>query len=118
MGPIKSRAIETQALLDRVNAMTADQAQAALTYLAAHDPDAFDAALDMAEVFEDGASVSENGAEWEPYCAGCGAFAGIFAAQGDDWVHYRIVGDGKPEPYAESHAPVVGWRLAPLALAS
>jgi hypothetical protein len=115
MGSIKPRTTGTQALLDRVNAMTADQVQAALTYLAAHHPGVFDAALDMAELFEDGVTVPGTEAEWEPYCAACGSLVGVFAAQGDDWMHYRIAEDGRPEPYAESHAPVVGWRLAVLA---
>jgi hypothetical protein len=118
MEPIKPRAIETQALLDRVDTMTADQVQAALTYLAAHDPGVFDAALGMAELFEDGVTVSGAGTEWEPYCAICSGFVGIFSAQGGDWMHYRISGDGAPQPYTESHVPVVGWRLALLPLAS
>lgn len=118
MEPIKPRTTETQALLDRVGAMTADQAQATLTYVAAHDPGVFDAALGMAELFEDGVTVPGSGAEWEPYWAACGGFVGIFTATGDDWTHYRITGDGKSQPFAEPHVPVVGWRLAPLILAS
>lgn len=118
MEPIKPRSIETQALLDRVDAMTADQIQAALTYLAAHDPGVFDAALGMAELFEDGVTVAGTGAEWEPYCTACGSFVGVFAATGDDWLHYRVTGDGKPQPFTGSHVPVVGWRLAPLTLVS
>jgi len=116
--PIKPWKTGTQALLDRVNAMTADQVQAALTYLAAHDPGVFDAALGMAELFEDGVTVPEAGTQREPYCTGCGAYVGTFAAKGDDWMHYRITGDSTPEAYAGSHVPVVGWRLAPLPLAS
>jgi len=33
-------------------------------------------------------------------------------------MHYRISEGGTPRPYTESHAPVVGWRLALLPLAS
>jgi hypothetical protein len=54
----------------------------------------------------------------EPYCAACGGFVGVFAATGDDWMHYRVTADGQPAPFAESHVPIVGWRLAPLSLAS
>jgi hypothetical protein len=78
----------------------------------------FDAALGMAELFEDGVNAPEAVMEWEPYCAICSGFVGIFAAEGDDWMHYRISGDGAPRPYTKSHVLVVAWRLALLPLAS
>jgi hypothetical protein len=34
---------------------------------------------------------------------------GVFASQeGSHWTNYRFIGDGRPEPYAEPHAPTAG----------
>jgi hypothetical protein len=53
----------------------------------------------------------------EPYCTECGAAAGIFIGRGKEWLHYT----GRPEtanvqPYAANHEPVIGWRIAAIAV--
>jgi hypothetical protein len=53
-----------------------------------------------------------TGDDLEPYCAACGATAGIFQGRGPAWHHFR--GRGTPgdpvELYDAGHDPVVAWR--------
>jgi hypothetical protein len=96
--------------LDRVAAATFEQLSAALIFLSAFSPDAFDYAMDAIE------SEDEPGAtgEAEPVCAICDGKIGIFMERGLAWRHYTGDGTtvGQQHIYDPGHAPVVTWRLA------
>lgn len=46
----------------------------------------------------------------DPYCAVCGADAGIFHGHGGGWYHWRAGDDGRTEVYDAGHAVVLAWR--------
>ncbi len=94
----------------RISALDGDQLTVALRFLAGYSPATLDAVLDATDPC-DGEPGSYGP---EPYCTRCGAAAGIFAAHGGDWRHYRWdnAPGTKPEVYDAGHAPVIGWRLA------
>ena len=52
---------------------------------------------------------------WEPYCAGCGAWVGIFRGHGDGWHHFRGSGTAASpvELFDAGHAPEVAWCRPP-----
>ena len=97
--------------LDRVAAATSEQLSAALIFLSAFHPDAFDYAMDAIESGND-----EPGAtgEAEPVCAVCGSKLGIFLERGLAWRHYTGDGTtiGQQHIYDPGHTPVVTWRLS------
>ncbi|MGD0705851.1 MAG: hypothetical protein ABSA02_38965 [Trebonia sp.] len=97
--------------LDRVAAATFDQLSAALIFLSAFHPDAFDYAMDAIESGND-----EPGAtgEAEPVCAICDAKIGIFLDRGLAWQHYTGDGTtvGQQHIYDPGHAPLVTWRFS------
>jgi hypothetical protein len=96
--------------LDRVAAATFEQLSAALIFLSAFSPDAFDYAMDAAEAGDDSSGPP---GEAEPVCAICGGQIGIFMDRGLAWQHYA--GDGKTvgeqRIYEAGHAPAVAWRF-------
>src|SRR5580700_8982118 len=96
--------------LDRVAAATFEQLSAALIFLSAFSPDAFDYAMDAVEPGTD-----EPGAtgEAEPVCAICGGNIGIFLDRGLAWQHYTGDGTtvGEQQIYDPGHAPMVTWRF-------
>lgn len=97
--------------LDRVAAATFEQLSAALIFLSAVSPDAFDYAMDAAEAGDDSSGPS---GEAEPVCAVCGGKIGIFMDRGLAWQHY--VGDGTTvggqQIYDAGHTPLVAWRFS------
>ena len=97
--------------LDRIAAATFEQMSAALIFLSAFHPDAFDYAMDAIEPGND-----EPGAtgEAEPVCAFCDAKIGIFLDRGLAWQHYTGDGTtvGEQHIYDPGHAPLVTWRFA------
>ena len=96
---------------DRISTLDGDQMTIALRFLAGYSPATLDAVLDATGPSDDG-EPEDYGPE--PYCTRCGAAAGIFAAHGGDWRHYRwdYAPGTKPEVYDAGHAPVIGWRPA------
>jgi hypothetical protein len=97
--------------LDRVAAATFEQLSAALIFLSAFSPDAFDYAMDAIESGND-----EPGAtgEAEPVCAICDGKIGIFLDRGLAWQHYTGDGTtvGQQQIYDPGHAPMVTWRFS------
>jgi hypothetical protein len=93
----------------RLAAVDPGQPVLALHFLIGYQPRAFDAAMDAAE--PDGAGAADTAGE-EPYCVRCGAPAGIFAAHGPGYRHYKgvLTATSKPRPYKADHKPVIGWR--------
>jgi hypothetical protein len=95
--------------LDRVAAATFEQLSAALIFLSAFSPDAFDYAMDAIE------SEDEPGAtgEAEPVCAICDGTIGIFLDRGLAWQHYTGDGTtvGEQQIYDPGHTPMVTWRF-------
>jgi hypothetical protein len=103
-------------LLDRVSrlaALSQEDTVAGLLWLAMNFPAVCDAMLDKTEfdAIDDDCPCEEP----EPFCTACGAAAGIFAAYGGSWWHYRwdYAPGSKPEVYDAGHDPVIGWRPAP-----
>jgi hypothetical protein len=96
--------------LDRVAAATFEQLSAALIFLSAFNPDAFDYAMDA--VVSDDENPGATG-EAEPVCAICGGKIGIFLDRGLAWQHYTGDGTtvGEQQIYDPGHAPVVTWHL-------
>ena len=94
----------------RIRGLDSDQMAMALVFLAGYSPAAPDAVLDAT------GPCDEPAADYgpEPYCTVCGAPAGIFAACGGDWRHFRwdYTPGSKPVVYDAGHAPVIGWRPA------
>jgi hypothetical protein len=84
---------------------------AALIFLSAFHPDAFDYAMDAIESGND-----EPGAtgEAEPVCAICDSKIGIFLDRSVAWQHYTGDGTtvGQQHIYDPGHAPLVTWRFS------
>ena len=108
--PLPIPALSPHPRLDRVAAATFEQLSAALIFLSAFNPDAFDYAMDA--VASDDENPGATG-EAEPVCAVCDGKIGIFLERGLAWRHYA--GDGmtvgQQKIYDPGHAPAVTWRL-------
>jgi hypothetical protein len=95
---------------DRLARATAEQADAALTYLSAIDPLAFEMAMDAADQLAVETREEEQSA---PVCRRCAGQAGIFLEHGLDWQHFR--GDGTTAGaqviYDPGHPVEVTWHL-------
>ena len=105
-------------LLDRVSrlaALSREDTVAGLLWLAMNFPVVCDAMLDKTEF--DAIDDEEDCPcqEPEPFCIACGTEAGIFAAYGGGWRHFRwdYAPGSKPEVFDAGHEPVIGWRPAP-----
>jgi hypothetical protein len=96
--------------LDRVAAATFEQLSAALIFLSAFSPDAFDYAMDAIE--SEGENPGATG-EAEPVCAICDGTIGIFLDRGLAWQHYTGDGTtvGEQQIYDPGHTPMVTWRF-------
>jgi hypothetical protein len=96
--------------LDRVAAATFEQLSAALIFLSAFSPDAFDYAMDAVEPGNDEPGTT---GEAEPVCVICEGTIGIFLDRGLAWQHYRGDGTtvGEQQIYDPGHAPMVTWRF-------
>jgi len=94
--------------LERVAAASYEQMKAALIFLSAFSPDAFDYAMDAAEHEADNPRAI---GEAEPVCALCGGSVGIFVGLGLDWQHFAGDGmtAGEQQIYDPGHTPVVTW---------
>jgi hypothetical protein len=90
--------------VDRLRELDAGRMFAVLEFLAGFRPSVFDAVLEAAV----------PGPGREPFCAECGARAGMFWLLGDEWHHFRPGGgsDAEREVYDPGHVPVIGWRAA------
>jgi hypothetical protein len=101
-------ALDHRPRLDRVAAATPEQLRAALVFLSAVNPDAFDYAMSVPEF--DGRQPAA-GDEVEPVCEACGGKLGVFLALGLAWQHYAGDGmtAGQQRIYSPGHAPVVTW---------
>ena len=100
---------------DRLARATAEQAEAALTYLSMIDPLMFGMAMDAADLtvsLAPGAGAPKD-EEPVPVCRQCGALVGIFLDHGLQWQHYRGDGTtaGAQKIYAPGHPAQVTWRL-------
>src|ERR1700728_3215166 len=97
--------------LDRVAAATFDQLSAALIFLSAFSPDAFDYAMDAIESDDENPGAT---GEAEPVCAICDGTIGIFLDRGLAWQHYTGDGTtvGQQQIYDPGHAPLVTWRFS------
>jgi hypothetical protein len=98
--------------LARIEALDAERMHDSLVFLAGYAPGVLDVILTATEPCLDEERLSGDDA-LEPYCAECGAAAGIFISRGNEWLHYT----GRPEtadvhPYTANHEPVIGWRIA------
>jgi hypothetical protein len=99
----------------RLARATAEQAEAALTYLSMIDPLMFGMAMDAADLtvgLAPGAGAPED-QEPVPVCRQCGALVGIFLDHGLEWQHFRGDGTtaGAQEIYDPGHLAEVSWRL-------
>jgi len=100
---------------DRLARATAEQAGAALAYLSAIDPLAFEIAMDAADLAVGAAPRDEAAGDDEavPVCRQCAGQIGIFLEHGLEWQHFR--GDwttpGAQEIYDPGHLAEVTWRL-------
>src|ERR1700761_1419503 len=94
---------------DRLSRATVDQIVAALAFLSAIDPEAFDIAFTAVTPAHD--PIEDD--EALPACRRCGASVGIFPDHGLDWQHYRGDGitSGAQHIYDPGHAPDVTWCL-------
>jgi hypothetical protein len=98
--------------LARIAALDADRLAESLAFLAGYAPGVLDAILTATEPCLDDLLTPDQDA-LEPYCTRCGAAAGVFTAQGNDWRHYAPTPEGnRPRPCTADHAPVIGWRPA------
>jgi hypothetical protein len=100
---------------DRLARATAEQAEAALTYLSMIDPLMFGMAMDAADLtvgLAPGAGAPKD-EEPVPVCRQCGALVGIFLDHGLEWQHFRGDGTtaGAQEIYDPGHPAEVSWRL-------
>jgi len=109
--PLPIPALSPHPRLDRVAAATFEQLSAALIFLSAFNPDAFDYAMDA--VASDDENPGATG-EAEPVCAVCDGNVGIFLDRGLAWQHYTGDGTtvGEQRIYDPGHAPVVTWRFS------
>jgi hypothetical protein len=97
--------------LELLGTMQDEDVRAALAFIAASAPGAFDAAV--AELLDLGGDEDQD-ADEEPYCGTCGASIGIFYGRGPAWLHYRGEGTSASpvELFTVTHEPVIAWRLA------
>jgi hypothetical protein len=95
---------------DRLARATAEQAEAALTYLSVIDPLMFEIAMDAADLT---AGEEPEDEEPVPVCRRCGGLVGIFLDHGLEWQHFRGDGTtvGAQEIYGPGHPAEVTWRL-------
>ncbi len=109
--------LELTERLELLGVMDPDDMRASLAWLAGAFPQVFDFALvrdrELVTRLEDRLGEDPAG-EGEPYCATCGAAAGIFIGHGDAWLHYAGEGTvaSPVELYDAGHAPDVAWRIA------
>ncbi|MGD0698785.1 MAG: hypothetical protein ABSA02_02760 [Trebonia sp.] len=91
--------------LDRLRLLDIEQMTMTLAFLTGYRPAIFGAA-------------AAGGPE--PHCTTCGGAVGIFLGHATDWQHFRTgAGDGGlAEVYDAGHAPSIGWRYVPPALAA
>lgn len=101
--------------IDKLRALSSDQVEAGLTWLAGYNPAAFDSAIDAARTLNDGTERTEV-PDMEPYCIVCGDPIGVFLSHGKGYRHYRgaVTAVSKPRPYKADHSLVIGWRSAGL----
>jgi hypothetical protein len=108
--PVPVPALSPHPRVDRVAAATFEQLSAALIFLSAFNPDAFDYAMDAVEPDTDDPGST---GEAEPVCGVCAGNVGIFLDRGLAWQHYT--GDGmtvgEQQIYDPGHSPVVTWRF-------
>jgi hypothetical protein len=92
---------------------TVDQMVAALAFLSAIDPEAFEIAFTAVTPARDHLDDRNEDDEALPACRRCGASVGIFPDHGLDWRHYRGDGitSGAQQIYDPGHAPDVTWCL-------
>lgn len=98
--------------LARIETLQADRMRESLIFLSGYAPAVLNAVLTATESCADDLSPALDG-DPEPYCAECGARAGVFSAYGSEWMHYS----GDPatadvHPYKANHFLVVRWRPA------
>jgi hypothetical protein len=99
--------------LSRLATLEPDRLAESLAFLAGYAPGVLDAILDATEPCPDDELPYGDDA-LEPYCTGCGARIGIFAARGGDWLHYAGEQEDRDvRPYDPGHAPIIGWRPTP-----
>ena len=96
----------------RIETLHADRMRESLIFLSGYAPGVLDAILTANEACLDDLFPAPDG-DPEPYCAECGARAGVFAAHDNEWRHYT----GDPatadvRPYQADHYLVVRWRPA------
>jgi hypothetical protein len=91
--------------LDRLSALSPDQLEDGLRWLAGYAPKVFDAVMDAVDPFPFDAPE-----EPAPVCGTCGADIGIFVQFGLDWRHYEGNTLGDSEIYNAGHPPRLTWR--------
>ena len=93
----------------RLAALDPEQLPLALEFLIGYQPRAFDAAANAVEP-----ASPARAPEQEPYCIRCGLPVALFAAHGNDYMHFKgtLTPVSKPRPCRADHKPVVGWRPA------
>src|ERR1700761_7928859 len=99
---------------DRLAKATVNQMVAALAFLSAIDPEAFDIAFTAVTPARDHSEDDRNeDDEALPAWRRCCASVGIFPDHGLDWQHYRGDGitSGAQQIYDPGHAPDVTWCL-------
>jgi hypothetical protein len=95
----------TRQRLDRLSALTPEQLDDGLRWLASYVPGTFDAVMNAVDPFP-----FDQPDDPEPVCATCGATIGIFVAFGLDWRHYEGNTLGDSEIYDADHPARLTWR--------
>jgi hypothetical protein len=96
---------------DRLARATVDQMQAALGFISAIDPEAFEIAfIAVTPAARDDRPEDDDPV---PVCRACGAQVGIFPERDLAWLHYKGDGitSGLQEIYDPGHVPQVTWCL-------
>jgi len=100
---------------DRLARATAEQAEAALAYLSAIDPMAFEIAMDAADLAVGVVPRDEAAGDDEavPVCRRCAGQVGIFLDRSLEWQHFRgdLTTVGAQEIYDPGHPAEATWRL-------
>jgi hypothetical protein len=95
--------------LELLGSMTDEDVRSLAAFAAEYSPRVFDAAV--AELLD---TDDEDLDDDEPFCATCGAAAGIFIGRGENWLHYTGQGTVKSpvQLFDPGHEPVIAWRPA------